>query len=208
MLCLPRSFSTVTLYHPQVMDIPSLIELKAKTKLTLLCSISTSCDPMIQELSDIFMDHKLCINLSIPVVATELLTKAKSSLATITSKTLSNQCHKVLLDYRMRLYNTKLSQLLVQWQFLDVTRLEETNQAWKCITDSLPSGQLSFINWEQVRTHCQLLLTLSAGDSELILDVPSVVIRPPQYTTSSPTAPRLWSRADTPGGMIRLCPHS
>ena len=57
-LCIPRSFSTATLYHPQVMGIPSLMELKTKAKLTLLCSIFTSCDPMIQELSNIFMDHE------------------------------------------------------------------------------------------------------------------------------------------------------
>jgi len=53
-LNLPRSFTASALYHPGAIDIPELSALKTKDKLTLLASISTSQDPLIEEISGYF----------------------------------------------------------------------------------------------------------------------------------------------------------
>ena len=55
-LNLPRCFTTSALHHPNVIDIPSLSEFRTKAKLCFLSSISTSQDPLIQEILSILND--------------------------------------------------------------------------------------------------------------------------------------------------------
>ena len=61
-LYLPRCFTTSALHHPNVIDIPSLSDLRSKAKLTFLASISTSQDPVIKEIQSIITDEEYCKN--------------------------------------------------------------------------------------------------------------------------------------------------
>ena len=74
-----------------------------------------------------------------------MLVLAKSSLSTITSKSLSQSCRKVCRKWREGLWNNKLHDLTVQNKFTDITELEAQNRVWNRIRDGLPTGQLSFL---------------------------------------------------------------
>ena len=60
-LNLPRCFTTSAFRHPNVIDVSSLSDLRTKAKLTFL-SISTSQDPLIEEMLWIFTDEEYCKN--------------------------------------------------------------------------------------------------------------------------------------------------
>ena len=55
-LNLPRCFTTSALHHPNVINIPSLSDLRSKAKLTFLAAISTSQDPVISEILSMLTD--------------------------------------------------------------------------------------------------------------------------------------------------------
>ena len=75
-LNLLRCFTTTALHYPNVIDTPSLSDLRTKAKLTLLSSISTSQDPLIEEISWIFTDEEYCKNQRIHPSSVGLLFKA------------------------------------------------------------------------------------------------------------------------------------
>ena len=91
-LNLPRCFTTSALHHPNVIDIPSLSDLRSKAKLTFLAAISTSQDPVISKILSMLIDVEYCKSQRIQPCVVDLLQKVTSLIATISSRTLSNQC--------------------------------------------------------------------------------------------------------------------
>ena len=116
-----------------------------KAKLTFLSSISTSQDPLIKEISAILTDEEYCKNQRIPPSSVDLLLKAKSSISTISTKTLSSYCRKELRERVIEEHDERLKELTVQNKILEVAELERSNQVWKRILQGLPAGQLSFL---------------------------------------------------------------
>ena len=95
---------------------------------------------MIKEISNLLLDREYTKGQGIPDVAVELLNKAKSSISTINSKTLSNQSRKIYRESKANTYDAKLTQLTVQNKLLSVTQLEAKNHVWKRImSDVLPA---------------------------------------------------------------------
>ena len=128
-----------------MIDIPSLPEFQTKAKLPFLSSISTSKDPMIKEIFNLLLDREYTKGQGIPDAAVELLNKAKSSISTINSKTLSNQSCRINRESKAKTYDAKLTQLTIQNKFLSVTQLKAKNHVWKRIMDGLPAGQMFFL---------------------------------------------------------------
>ena len=144
-LNLPRCFATSALHHPNVIDIPSLFDLKSKAKLTFLASISTSKDPVIEEISSILTDEEYCRSQKIKSSTLDLLVKARTSISTISSKTLRNQCKSELRHQVIETHDKILQKLTVQSKILEVVQLENSNQVWRRVMMGLPSGQMSFL---------------------------------------------------------------
>ncbi len=140
-----RSTTTAILHHPNVIDIPTLSEYRTQAKLTFLSSVCTSNDPVIKEISSLFLDKEFFKDLNIPRESNRLLDLAKSSLSSISSKSLRQSCRKVSRKWREGLWNSKLDNLTVQNKFSDITELESQNWVWNCIRDGLPVGLLSFL---------------------------------------------------------------
>lgn len=90
-LNLSKSFAASALHHPNLIDIPELMELKTKAKLMYLASITTYWDPLIKEIVSNATYEKYTDSQKIPSSCIQLLAKAKSSVASITSKTLNTQ---------------------------------------------------------------------------------------------------------------------
>ena len=74
----------------------------------------------------------------------DLLLKAKSSISSTYSKSLSSHCRREL-ERTLKKYDKKLRELIVQSKILDVTELKDSNQVWKRILQGLQAGQLSFL---------------------------------------------------------------
>ena len=138
-LNLPRSFTNPALYHPDVIDIPALSDLKTKAKLTLLASISTSEDSLIKEISGVITENSLCGSQKISISSSDILKKAKSSIAII-SKTLNSECKRIQKKTICSRHEEHLRSLTVQNKFLEVTQLEGQNHVWNCIMMGLPAG--------------------------------------------------------------------
>jgi len=66
---------------------------------------------MIKEISNLLLDREYTKGQGIPDVAVELLNKAKSSISTINSKTLSNQSRRIYRESKAKIYDAKLTQL-------------------------------------------------------------------------------------------------
>ena len=126
-LNLPRCFTTSALHHPNVIDIPSLSDLRSKAKLTFLASISTSQDPVIEEILSILTDEEYCKNQRIQPSSVELL-KARSSITTISSKTLSNHCKGEFRQQVIEKHDKRLKELTVQsnYKILELAELENS----------------------------------------------------------------------------------
>ena len=116
-----------------------------KAKLCFLSSISTSQDPLIQEILSILNDDNYTKSQRIPPRSTELLLKAKSSISTITSKTLNSQCRREFRERLVKTHGDRLMGLSVQTKILSVAELEDVNKVWKRVLQGLPAGQLSFL---------------------------------------------------------------
>ena len=93
-LNLPRSFTASALHHPGLIDIPALSKLRTKAKLNLLASVTTSKDPLIQEVLSIATDNQYSQSQKIPHAAVELLQQAKSSTENGTTVSLKTQCKR------------------------------------------------------------------------------------------------------------------
>ena len=130
-LNLPRCFTTSALHHPNITDIPALSDLHLKPKLTLISSISTSKDPFIQEIVPILTDERYCKSQKIDPAIVELVQKARSSISTILSKSLSTYCQRDLREQSVDRHDTKLKLLAVQQKALEVAELESSNMCVK-----------------------------------------------------------------------------
>ena len=86
---------------------------------------------MTNEISNLLLDREYTKGQGFPDAAFELLNKAKSSISTINSMTLSNQSRKIYRESKARTYDAKLTQLTVQDKFVSVTQLEAKNHVWK-----------------------------------------------------------------------------
>ena len=144
-LNLPRCFTTSALHHPNVIDIPSLSDLRSKAKLTFLASISTSQDPVIEDILSILTEEEYCKNQRIQPSTVDLLHKARSSITTISSKTLNNNCKREFRLHMTEKHDNRLKELTVQRKILEVAELESSNHVWRRIMDGLPAGQMSFL---------------------------------------------------------------
>ena len=144
-LNLPRCFTTSALHHPNVIDIPSLSDFRSKAKLTFLASISTSKDPVIEEILSILTDEDYCKNQKIQLSSVDLLLKARSSITTISSKTLNNYLKREFRQQVIEKHDTSLKVLSVPSKILETAELEKSNQVWKRVLQGLPAGQMSFL---------------------------------------------------------------
>ena len=144
-LNLPRCFTTSALHHPNIIDIPALSDLHTKAKITLLSSISTSKDSFIQEIVPILTDEQYCKSQKIDLTIVELVHKARSSVSTISSKSLSTYCRRDLRKLSIDRHDSKFKTLTVQRKVLEVAELESSNQVWKRIMAGLPAGQFSLL---------------------------------------------------------------
>ena len=135
----PRCFTASALHHPNVIDIPSLSDLRSKAKLTFLASISTSQDPVIEDILSILTEEEYCKNQRIQPSTVDLH-KARSSITTISSKTLNNNCKREFRLHVIEKHDNRLKELTVQRKILEVAELESSK-----------SGEESWMASQQVR---------------------------------------------------------
>ena len=70
---------------------------------------------------------------------------AQASVASITRKTLSSECHSFSNETIRSHWGNKLMSLSVQGKLDQICQLEAQNKVWNRIIDGLPAGQLSFL---------------------------------------------------------------
>jgi len=129
-------------WHPLVVG--------TKAKLTFLSSISTSPEPLIEEISsNRLTDEEYCKNQRIHPSSVHLLLKAKSSNSTISSKSLSSHCRRELKKHDKRLKE------------LSKTRSQNWKIPTRCCRGSCKAFQLDNCHfaWELALTPSLLHLT-------------------------------------------------
>ena len=113
-------------------------------------SVSTAClqsqidSGEHQEISAILTDKEYCKNQRIRPSSVDLLLKAKSSISTISSYSLTTHCRRDN-QKTIKRHDNWLKELTVQNKILEVAELEDSNQVWKRFLQGLPAGQLSFL---------------------------------------------------------------
>ena len=142
-LNLPRNSTRVLLTHPASLNIPSIPLAKTKAKFSLLCCLTNTSDPAIEEISLLINNAAFLKCQDIPEKTQHHLQMA---LSTTSSPTATWPIAKSLMNKQaLDDANSKLHSLQVQKKFSDCTELEAETKVWKRIVDGLPAGQLSFI---------------------------------------------------------------
>ena len=128
-----------------MLGVPYLPEFQTKAKLNFLASISSSQDPFIQNLSSLTTNPCFLKRQGFSKEVGNILELARTSISSITSKTLGKVCKSTLKEKVSCNWDEKLSRLSVQSKFLDACDLEKSNRVWSRILDGLSSKQPSFI---------------------------------------------------------------
>ena len=116
-LGLTRSTTVAVIHHPDMLGVPFLPQLQTKAKLTYLSSVFPSDDPMIQELT--ILDKPTAGRLGIPSEALSVFNQARASIASISRKTLFNECHAIAGAVKTH-WESRLTSLSVQGKFRHV----------------------------------------------------------------------------------------
>ena len=116
-LGLTRSTTVAVIHHPDMLGLPFLPQLQTKAKLTYLSSIFPSDDSMIQELT--ILDKPTAGRLGIPSEALSVFNQARASIASISRKTLFNECHAIAGAVKTH-WESRLTSLSVQGKFRHV----------------------------------------------------------------------------------------
>ena len=93
----------------------------------------------------ILSDEEYCKNQRIQPSSVDLIHKTRSSISTISSKTVSSHCRSEFRQCVIENYDKNLKELTVQSKVLEFAELENSNQVWKRFQQGLPAGQLSFL---------------------------------------------------------------
>ena len=88
-LGLTCSTTVAVIYHPAVLDIPSLAAQNTPAKLTYLASVYLTPDPLLQEISSVALTVNFMEVNRFPSETKSIISQAKESLEYITGKTLS-----------------------------------------------------------------------------------------------------------------------
>ena len=143
-LKLQKNATRATLYHPGVLGVPQLTDLKVKAKLSFLVAIDQSTDRLIQDLKPLLSVPNIIQGLHIPPKCNSILNNAKESVATLAG--IKKHCKVQVKETATQHWNNHLSQLQVQRKFSDIVSLGKENKTWKKIMNNgLTSGQLSFL---------------------------------------------------------------
>ena len=141
-----RSTSIAVIHHPDVLGISYLPDFQTKAKLNFLASISSSEDPLIQDLSSLTTDNSSSLTkafLMLPRVFWNLQrTPSLASPGKLLEKLVKQYSRRRSLCKNS---NESLCKLSVQIKFLDACDLEKSNRVWARILVGLPAKQLSFI---------------------------------------------------------------
>ena len=146
-LNLPRSTTQAVLHHPAILDLPFLPHLYTKSKVDYLRSISTSRDPLLQELyqglSQSILEKAFCSE------ALDILKAARDSIGDIIPNrmppALKKASKQISVIKQSSFWDNHLSSLSVQSKFKDIIALESECPIWRKIQFGLPAGQLSFL---------------------------------------------------------------
>ena len=146
-LNLPRSATLAALYHPTVLGLPFFPHLRPKAKVDYLRAITTTSDPLLQELAQSFSTQNLPS--SIPPASLDLLKSARESIKDLPPSKpalqLKHATRKVTEAHQVTHWDNHLDTLSVQSQFKDIVILEGDCKIWSRIQSGLPAGQLSFL---------------------------------------------------------------
>ena len=107
-------------------------DFRSKAKLTFLASISTSQDPIIEEILSILTKEEYCKKQRIQPSTVDLLHKVRWSITTISSKTVNNHYKREFRQQVIEKHDNRLKELTVQRKILVAAELENSNQvSWR-----------------------------------------------------------------------------
>ena len=145
-LKLPRNATPATLYHPGVLGVPQLTDLKVKAKLSFLVAIDQSTDRLIQDLKPLLSVPNIIQGLHIPPKCNSILNNAKESVATLAG--IKKHCKEQVKETATQHWNNHLSQLQVQRKFRTLSpytkrkqNLEEDHEQWTYLWAALLPAQ-------------------------------------------------------------------
>ena len=141
-LNLPRCCTLATIFHPEVLKLPFLPQLKITT-------IELSKDKHIKECLSLISDPGFILRNEIPQNTQSVLNAAKTSSISEASN-VSSVCLKSEVKLSVRrnhvaYWNSSLDCLQVQSKFKDIVTLERSSHVWNRMLIGLPTGQLSFL---------------------------------------------------------------
>ena len=135
-LNLPHCCTTAVVYHPDILKLVFLPQVREQAKLSTLSSLEFSSDPATKECLSLMKDPDFLRRLDIP---SNTCKTHKSTVAV--KKTATSYLKKTHSEAR----TASLDPLEVQSKFKDIISLEPQAHTWNRLLAGLPAGQLSFL---------------------------------------------------------------
>ena len=147
-LNLPRCCTLATIFHPDILNLPFLPQLREQAKMSMITSIELSKDKHISECLSLLSDPGFLSRNEIPKNALSVLNAAKLSVyetSQASSACLKSKVKQSVRHSQVAYWNDTLEQLQVQSKLKDIVILERASHAWNRMLMGLPSKQLSFL---------------------------------------------------------------
>ena len=142
-LNLPKCATLASIFHPKSLGIKHLPQFRELAQLTLVQTVKSSLDPLVQDIHPIFSRLP-----EISAASLQAIQKARDTVSSNAINSYERRCRKAkedLLANHSLQWEHQVSKLTVQSKLLEVTPLEQSSPVWKQLMFDLPAGQLSFL---------------------------------------------------------------
>ena len=147
-LNLPRCCTLATVFHPDVLNLPFLPQLREQAKMSMITAIELSKDEHIKQCLSLLSDPGFLSRNEISQNVKSALNAAKMSVSETSnalSARLKSEMKQSIRQNHIAHWNSTLDHLQVQSKFKDIVALEGTSHIWNRMLMGLPVGQLSFL---------------------------------------------------------------
>ena len=144
-LNLPRCLTQAAIYHPDVLQLPFLPQIREQAKLSMVTALEFSSDPFVKELLCLLKDPSFLKRMNIPTSVYSALEAAQRSVNNISMKSVKISAKSSLKKSHAKFWDDTLDPLQVQSKFKDIVSLEPESHTWNRILSGLPAKQLSFL---------------------------------------------------------------
>ena len=154
-LNLPRCCTTAVVYHPDVLKLPYLPQIREQAKMSMLSSLEFSSDPAIKECLSLIKDPDFLRWLDMPSNSLTFLKAAQDSTSSLSTAAVKQSAKFYLNKSHSEAWTASLDPLEVQSKFKDIISLEPQSHTWNCLW--LDYRQASFPFYSELdRTVCPL----------------------------------------------------